>query len=95
MKILYGGRLARLDLLQVVQLLAPRITKWTLTCDIALHRLMCYINSTVDMVLSCYIGDSRDVLGLDLYADADWAGNRVDYKSTSGAIILLSGANSR
>ena len=47
------------------------------------------------MVLSGYIGDSRDALGLDLYADVDWAGDWVDYKSTSGAIIFLSGANSR
>ena len=47
------------------------------------------------MVLSGYVGDSRDSLGLDLYADADWAGDRHDYKSTSGTIIFLSGQNTR
>ena len=47
------------------------------------------------MVLSSFLGDSRSALQLDLYADAVWAGDRVEYKSTSGAIIFLSGPNSK
>ena len=68
MKILNCARLARWDLDKVVQLLASRVTKWTVTCDIASHRLVLYINSTVNLVLYGYVGDPRDALGLDLYA---------------------------
>ena len=53
-----------------------------MACDTALLRLVCYINYTVDLVLSGYVGDPRQNLRLDLYADADWAGDKVDYKST-------------
>ena len=62
MKILYGARLARWDLLKIVQLLSSRVTNWIVACDIALHRLICYINSTADLVLSGYVGDSRAFL---------------------------------
>ena len=58
MKILYGARLARWDLLKVVQLLATRVSKWTLSCDKALHRLVCYIHTTRDLVLTGYVGDN-------------------------------------
>ena len=44
MKVLYGARAARWDLLKAVQLLATRVTKWSRECDKASHRLMCYIN---------------------------------------------------
>ena len=71
MKILCGARLARWDLLKVVQLLASRVTKWTVTCGLALRRLICYINTTVDLVLCGYVGDARNALGLNLLADAD------------------------
>ena len=56
---------------------------------------MCYINSTVNLVLCGYVGDPRDALGLDLYADVDWAGDGVDYKSTSGAILFLGGPTTK
>ena len=89
MKILYGARLARLDLLKVLQLRASRFTRWIVTCDIALHRHMCYINWSTELVLCGYVGDSRDDLGFDLHADAEWAGDRVDCKASSGRIIFL------
>ena len=79
----------------MVQLLASRVTKWTVTCDLALHRLICYINTTVNLVLCGYVGDARNALGLNLFADADWAGDRIDYKSTSGPIIFLEGPATR
>eukprot|EP00975_Prorocentrum_lima_P028059 5897646-Prorocentrum_lima.AAC.1 len=49
MKILYGARMARFDLLRAVSYLAACVTKWTLTCDQDLHRLVCYINSTLSL----------------------------------------------
>ena len=42
MKILYGARLARLDLLRPIAALASKITKWDSVCDGMLHRLVCY-----------------------------------------------------
>ena len=56
---------------------------------------MCYSNSTVNLVLCGYVGDPRGALWLDLYADADCAGDRHNYKSTSGATIFLAGPNTR
>jgi hypothetical protein len=52
MKVLYAARMCRYDLLRTFCYLATRITKWTATCDKALHRLMCYINSTLHLRMS-------------------------------------------
>ena len=43
MKILYGARNARPDILKAVTHLACFFTKWTSQCDRRLHRLVCYI----------------------------------------------------
>ena len=48
MKLLFAARMARYDLLRAVQGLASRVTKWSSDCDKALHRLMCYVDSTKD-----------------------------------------------
>ena len=93
MKIVYGARAARWDLLKAVQVLATRVTKWSRGCDRALHRLVCYIDSTADYVLRGFVGDPPEDLKLHLYADADFAGDRPSYKSTSGAFLALSGPN--
>ena len=78
MNILYGARLARRDLLNIVQLLASRVTRWSDGCDKALHRLMCYIHYTSNWVLRGYVGGKADSLSFRLYADADFAGDRPD-----------------
>ena len=79
MKILYGARAARWDLLKAVQLLATRVTKWTKECDKALHRLICYINCTSHYTLRGYVGDEASGWRLRLFADADFAGERPGY----------------
>ncbi len=89
MNILYGARLARWDLLNIVQLLASRVNKWSDGCDRALHRLMCYIHHTSDRVLRGYVGGKADSVSLRLYADADFAGDRPKFKSTSGVLLAL------
>ncbi len=93
MKVLYGARAARWDLLKAVQLLATRVTKWSRECDKALHRLMCYINCTVNHCLSGFVGDGPSALRLRLYADADFAGDRPEFKSTSGVFLAMVGPN--
>ena len=45
MKILYGARMCRWDLLQACCTLAREVTRWNKNCDVRLHKLMCYIMS--------------------------------------------------
>ena len=60
MKVLFAARMARFDLLRATQGLASRVTKWSKDCDLALHRLMCYIYSTIDHVQTGFIGDAPE-----------------------------------
>ena len=74
MKILYGARLARFDLLRAVCYLATFITKWDASCDKKLHRLMCYINSTLNLRMVGWVGDKISDVSPHLFADVDLAG---------------------
>ncbi len=69
------------------------ITKWDRTCHRKLHRLMCYVNSTVKYRQQGYIGDPAESLELSLYSDADLAGCKKSAKSTSGVSLALAGGN--
>ena len=93
MKILFAARMARFDLLRAVQGLAARVTKWSTECDKALHRLVCYIHSTLDVRLRAFIGDSIANCKLWCFDDADHAGE-YDNRSTSGCFLVLMGPNS-
>ena len=92
--ILYGARLARSDLLRPIAALASKITKWDTVCDRMLHRLVCYINPSLDYKLKGHIGDKIEDLNLTLFSDADFAGCLDTAKSTSGVSIALTGPNS-
>ena len=92
MKILFAARMARPDLLRATQSLASRVTKWSIECDIALHRLVSYIKSTTDVYMEGFVGDSFEDCQLWLFADADHAGEH-DSKSTSGCAMFLVGPN--
>ena len=54
---------------------------------------MCYINDTKDFKFTGFVGDGPEKLKLRLYVDADFAGDRLDAKSTSGALLVLVGPN--
>ena len=92
MKILFAARMARWDLLRATQSLASRVTKWSPDCDLALHRLVSYINSSIDLTMSGFIGDSIHDCRLWLFSDADFAGE-YDSKSTTGCALFLVGPN--
>ena len=64
------------------------------TQDRRLFRLMCYVNNTLQLRLIAFIGDEPSSLELVAYSDADFAGDRRDSKSTSGAFMALWGKNS-
>ena len=92
MKILFAARMARWDLLRATQSLASRVTKWSPDCDLGLHRLVCYINSSTDVTMSGFIGDSIMDCRLWLFSDSDFAGE-YDSKSTTGCSMFLVGPN--
>ena len=73
MKVLLAARMARRDLLRATQSLASRATKWGRDCDAALHRLVCYINSSLDVRMQGFIGDRISECKLWLFCDADWS----------------------
>ena len=95
MKIRYGARMARLDLLRAVAGLARNVTKWTEQCDVDLHALVAYIKTTNEIVLTSWIGDTWEDITALLYCDSDLAGDIRTHKSTSGIYTCLWGPCSR
>ena len=93
MKILYCARLARFDLLKAISNLATKVTRWSKNCDRMLHQLVCYIQSTLKYRLTGVIGDKLKDVSLELFSDADFAGDKADSKSTSGVFLALKGPN--
>jgi hypothetical protein len=93
MKVLYAARMCRYDLLRACCFLATKVTKWDATCDRALHRLMCYINSTIDLKLQAWIGDPIKDWEFVVYSDVDFAGDKATRKSTTGMFTCIRAAN--
>ena len=91
MEILYCARLARFDLLKAISNLATKVTRWSKNCDIMLHQLVCYIQSSLKLRLVGTIGDKPENVTLELFSDADFAGDKTDSKSTSGVFLALKG----
>ena len=88
--------MARYDLLKAVGSLARNITKWTRLDDHKLHRLMCYINSTLHIRMVGWVGDdSTAMMNPVLFADAGFEGCLKTSKSTSGSFVALRGPDTR
>ena len=94
MTVMFAARWARADLLRAIGFLASNLHEWGETQDRRLFRLMCYVNNTLQLRLIAFIGDKPEDLKLVAYSDADFAGDRRDSKSTSGAFMALWGKNS-
>eukprot|EP00972_Heterocapsa_arctica_P049851 7332686-Heterocapsa_arctica.AAC.1 len=90
MKVLYAARLARFDLLKAVANLAKKVTKWDKGGDRMLHRLMYYLNSSLDMRLKGHIGYYPRNLIIAFYSDANFAG---DKETSSRRRVVKSGKN--
>ena len=95
MKIVYGARMARFDLLRAISYLASSVTKWTKQCDEDLYRLICYIHTTRDYRQVAWVGDDIKDVKLRLYADADFSGCVRTQRSTSGAYLFVIGQHTR
>ena len=91
MKVLYGARMCRYDILRATCVLARRVSKWDKECDKRLHRLMMYIRTTADYLTYAYVGDPPEKCSLGLFADADFAGCKSIAKSTSGVVVAIVG----
>jgi len=91
MKVLYAARMCRYDLLRATCALASKVTKWNSECDKQLHRLVCYIHSSLDVHLVGWIGDGVKAMELKLFSDADFAGDLETCRSTSGVFLHLEG----
>ena len=91
MQMLYGARYARPDFLRAVSRLARRMTKWRPMQDLQLHRLVCYMKTTIEYKQIAWCADKREDLTLHLYTDADLASDPEDSISTSGAYLALVG----
>ena len=68
-KALYCSRLARLGLLWTVNALAREVTKWIVACDKRLQRLMSYMDSTKDFVMTSHVGDLPWMCKLMMFVD--------------------------
>ena len=64
---------------------------WDSLCDEMLHRMMCYVESTLYLREVAWVRDAKDAIGCHLYADADFAGCKRSGRSTSGAFFCLAG----
>jgi hypothetical protein len=93
MKLLWLARLSRPDLIKPIGDLARDVQKWSINNDKALHRLVCYVQSTLEYRLTGTVNDPLDQLMLKLCVDADFAGDRINAKNTSGGFLCLSGPN--
>ena len=87
--------MCRPDLLRAVAGLARKVTKWTKLQDLQLHRLVAYLNSTLDKRQVGWVGDSKESLELHLYGDADLASEIEDSISTSGVFLEVQGPDTR
>ena len=72
MKILYGARYARFDLLYATNHLACHVSKWDEDCDKALHRLVSYIDTTYHYRQVGYVGDDQADIGSRYWSDASF-----------------------
>jgi hypothetical protein len=89
MKILYAARMCRFDLLRPCCFLATRITKWGTCSDEALHRLVCYINSTLEVKMHAWVGNPPSEWEFVVYSDADFASDKTTSRSTTGVLSCI------
>ena len=91
MKLLFGARMCRFDLLTAICKLARRVTKWDSRCDAALHRLVSYVSQTLHLRLTGWTGDSLSTVQPFLYADADLGGCTQTSRSIAGIYCVIRG----
>merc|ERR1711911_68134 len=94
MTTMYAARMAKPELQRCIGALATQLTKWTDYEDRRLHRMMAYLHSRVEDMLVGFIADPPSELRIALFTDADFAGDKKDFKSTSGVFMAIVGPQS-
>ena len=90
---LYLARHNRPDIYWSVNHLARNLTKWSVSDDKRLHRLICWLHYTQDCIQFGYVGDHIKDCLMVMFCDASFAGDLQDSKSTGGSYIYLIGPN--
>jgi len=84
----------RADIQFPVTFLARFITRWTVLCDMMVHRIFCYVHTTADYCLVCTVGSGpQEIESLQIfgYPDADHGDCPMTNRSTSGNAVMLVG----
>lgn len=93
MRLMWLSRLARPDLLRATAWLATKMHCWYRACDAHLHRVICYLNETMEYLLTGWIEDAPDELFIEMFCDADVCGDEHRCQSTTGGWTQLSGSS--
>ncbi|CAK0824602.1 unnamed protein product, partial [Prorocentrum cordatum] len=92
---LYASLVCRPDLSVAIQRMCSRVTRWTVTEDVALIRFMSYVAEHHDLELVGQLSPSDlEHLAVRIWPDADWNGDSTTTKSTSGLYCELVGIES-
>ena len=87
--LLYLSTKTRPDISYAVSSVARFCAKPTNQHWVALKRILRYLKGTANYGLAYLMSDQTELLG---YSDADWAGDTMDRKSTSGYVFIMAGA---
>ncbi len=91
MKALCWARFLRYVLLWPIASVARQVGKWNRASDRGLHRLISYLDTTIDYSLETFVGDPPEDCVVMLYCDASFADDLRESKSTSGAYPVIVG----
>jgi len=92
MKLLYAGRMVRVDICYAINTLSRYVTRWNELCDKQLTHLFSYLQQTKNSSLRAYVTPSDiDAVELHAYPDADLAGTFDSTKATSGGYVHVAG----
>ena len=95
MKLLYAGRMVRVDICYTINSLSRYVTRWNKLCDKQLAHLFSYLKMTSELKLHGFINcNDMDSIELHAFPDADLAGTFDTSKATSGGLIHISGGPS-
>ena len=90
MRLMYGVRMAAPHLSVAVNRLASLITKWSGDADRKLHRIFSYLSGANRLTLMGELSTAdKDSVRLAAWPDADFAGDYMSTKSTSGYYLEL------
>jgi hypothetical protein len=87
--LLFLAMCTRLDIVYAVILMSQFVSNPSDDHISKVLHIIQYVGSTLEY---CIMYNGKDAYGLIVYADADWASNPIDRKSTTGVVVKLVGA---